>query len=125
MIKILLAVGSGSFLGGVLRFLASKYLQSVTASSFPLGTFAVNIVGCLLMGLFFGMSDRMSPYNAELRLFLTVGFCGGFTTFSAFSLENMTLIKDGNYALFGIYAGVSVFIGLAAIIGGHTLTKLF
>lgn len=124
MIKILLAIGSGSFLGGVLRYLASRYIQGATDNTFPFSTFAVNVIGCFLIGLFFGLAERGSLANTELRLFLTVGLCGGFTTFSAFSLESLLLLKDGSFFPFFLYTGLSVFIGLIATYGGYALIRI-
>lgn len=125
MLKILLVIGSGSFLGGVSRYLASRYIQNTFISAFPFGTFIVNLLGCFLIGLFFGLSERGNLSNSELRLFLTVGFCGGFTTFSTFSNENMALLRDGSFFYFTLYAGLSVFLGLAATFAGHALIKTF
>jgi CrcB protein len=124
MLKILLVIGSGSFLGGIARFLLSRGIQNSVISSFPFGTFWVNIIGCFLIGLIYGLSDRGNLSNNELRMFLTVGFCGGFTTFSTFSSENMALLRDGSFLYFSLYAGLSVFLGLLATFGGHALTKI-
>ncbi|HOP14600.1 MAG TPA: fluoride efflux transporter CrcB, partial [Lentimicrobium sp.] len=100
MLKILLFIGSGSFLGGIARYLLSKSIQQTVITSFPLGTFWVNITGCFLIGLIYGLSDRGTPISNELRLFLAVGFCGGFTTFSTFSHENLALLRDGSFLYF-------------------------
>jgi CrcB protein len=124
MLKILLFIGSGSFLGGVARYLLSRGIQNSVISSFPFGTFWVNIIGCFLIGLFYGLSDKGNLANNELRMFLTVGFCGGFTTFSTFSGENMAMLRDGSFLYFSLYAGLSVFLGLLATFGGHALTKI-
>jgi len=124
MLKILLVIGSGSFLGGVARFLLSRGIHNSVISSFPFGTFWVNIIGCFLIGLIYGLSDKGNLSNNELRMFLTVGFCGGFTTFSTFSSENMALLRDGSFLYFSLYAGLSVFLGLLATFGGHALTKI-
>lgn len=122
--KILLFIGSGSFLGGIARYLLSRGIQNSVITSFPLGTFWVNIIGCFLIGLIYGLSDRGTPISNELRLFLAVGFCGGFTTFSTFSNENLALLRDGSILYFSLYAGLSVFIGLLVTFGGHALTKI-
>ncbi len=74
MIKILLIIGTGSFIGGVSRFLASRYIQNAVISSFPFGTFIVNVSGCFLIGLFYGLSERGNFISPEWRMFLTVGF---------------------------------------------------
>lgn len=124
MLKILLFIGSGSFLGGIARYLLSRGIQNSVITSFPLGTFWVNIIGCFLIGLIYGLSDRGTPISNELRLFLAVGFCGGFTTFSTFSNENLALLRDGSILYFSLYAGLSVFIGLLVTFGGHALTKI-
>lgn len=123
MLKILFIIGTGSFLGGVSRFLLSKTIQNTVLSSFPHGTFWVNLIGCFLIGVFFGLSERGNLVTADMRMFLIVGFCGGFTTFSTFSIENLTLLKDGNFFYFASYAGLSVFLGLLATYAGHLVSK--
>lgn len=123
MIKILLLVGTGSFVGGISRFITSRFIQNSVISTFPIGTFTVNIVGCFLIGLIYGLSERGNVMNDNVRLFLTVGFCGGFTTFSTFSIENMTLLKDGNFLYFALYASLSVFVGLMATYFGSVTIK--
>lgn len=125
MLKILVIIGTGSFLGGISRFLTSRFVQNTIISSFPYGTFVVNILGCFLVGLFYGISERGNIMNAEWRMFLTVGFCGGFTTFSTFANENVALLKDGNILYFALYASLSVFIGILATYSGNLITKIF
>ncbi len=125
MLKILFIIGSGSFIGGIARYLTSRYIQNTLISAFPYGTFVVNILGCFLIGLFFGISERGNLINAEWRLFLTVGFCGGFTTFSTFANENVALLRDGNFFYFALYTGLSVFLGLMATYLGNLTIKLF
>jgi len=124
MLRILLLIGSGSFLGGILRFLTARYVQNEAMSSFPFGTFVVNILGCLLIGLFYGLAERGEWMSDDIRMFLTVGFCGGFTTFSTFANENIALLRDGNFLYFALYASLSVFLGLLATFAGHFITKL-
>ena len=121
---MILIIGTGSFIGGVARFLTSRLIQNLTISSFPLGTFIVNITGCFLIGLFYGLSERGNIMNDELRIFLTVGLCGGFTTFSTFTNENVSLIRDGNFFHFLLYTGLSVFIGIVATYLGNVTTKI-
>ena len=124
MIKSLLFIGTGGFLGSISRFLASKYLQNNFPSAFPIGTFFVNITGCLLIGLIYGFSERTSLLSPGWKLFLTVGFCGGFTTFSTFANENLALLRDGEYFHFLLYVGLSVFLGIAATFFGVLITKI-
>ena len=124
MFKLILLVGAGGFIGSVARFLGGRYITENFLSSFPFGTMTVNIIGCFLIGVFYGMSERGNLMNEEWRIFLTVGFCGGFTTFSSFASENLTLIRDGAFVYFLLYTGLSVFLGLAATFLGNALTKI-
>jgi CrcB protein len=124
MIKTLLIIGSGGFLGSVSRFLASRFLQNSFPSTFPFGTFFVNITGCLLIGLIYGFSEKSSLLTSGWKLFLAVGFCGGFTTFSTFANENLALLRDGSFLYFFLYTGLSVFLGIGATFLGVLITKL-
>jgi CrcB protein len=121
--KLLLFIGTGSFIGGILRYLLSFFITSRSNSSFPFGTFAVNIIGCLLIGLVFAISEKISLAQ-EWRLFLATGILGGFTTFSAFSNESLTLLRDGQFLIAGLYISLSVFVGIAATLIGYALIKL-
>jgi CrcB protein len=78
----------------------------------------------LLIGLLYGIFERSAYLSAEWRLFLTVGFCGGFTTFSSFANENFVLIKDGEFFYFLLYTGLSIFLGLTATFLGNLITKM-
>ncbi len=125
MIKTILLVGTGGFLGSVSRFLASRFMQMSFPSAFPYGTFLVNITGCLLIGLIYGFSERSSLLTTEWKLFLAVGFCGGFTTFSTFANENLALLRDGEFFYFILYTGLSVFLSITATFLGVLITKIF
>jgi CrcB protein len=125
MIKTLLLVGAGGFLGSISRFLASRFMQNNYPSAFPFGTLFVNITGCFLLGLIYGISERSSLFNPGWKLFLTVGFCGGFTTFSTFANENLAMLRDGDFFHFLLYTGLSVFLGIAATFLGVLITKIF
>lgn len=123
--KFILLIGTGGFIGSVTRYLISKYIQDLSVfPSFPLGTFIVNILGCLFIGLLFGTAEKGTWMSPEIRMFLTVGFCGGFTTFSTFSNEAIALLRDGEILYFLSYIGLSVLLGLVAVYMGYLITKL-
>ena len=124
MFKTLLLVGSGGFLGSISRFLTSRFLQNNFPSAFPFGTFFVNVSGCLLIGIIYGFSERSSLLTPGWKMFLAVGFCGGFTTFSTFANENLALLRDGDFFHFSLYTGLSIFLGIAATFLGVIITKI-
>ncbi|MCK9159567.1 MAG: fluoride efflux transporter CrcB [Bacteroidaceae bacterium] len=124
MLKALFFVGMGSLSGGITRFLISKFVQSSTVLSFPLGTFVVNVLGCFAIGMFYGLFETGHLMNNNLRLFLTVGFCGGFTTFSTFMNENYLFLKDQNFFYLAIYTSLSLFVGLIMLYVGYSIIKL-
>jgi len=120
--KIVLLVGLGSFIGGISRYLVTLFIQNKFLSSFPYGTLVVNITGCFLIGVIYGFSDRGSM-NAEWRIFLATGIMGGFTTFSSFSNETVSMLRDAQYWPAFSYVALSVIIGLAATFGGISFIK--
>jgi fluoride exporter len=124
MFKTLLLIGTGGFLGSVTRFVTSKFLQDNYPSAFPFGTLFVNISGCFLIGLIYGISEKSSLLTSGWKMFLAVGFCGGFTTFSTFANENLALLRDGDFLHFIIYTASSVFLGIAATFFGVLITKI-
>ena len=120
MIKNILLVAFGGAVGSVLRYLVSKWLQEASAVAFPVGTLVVNVVGCLLIGLIYGASDRWG-ISGDMRLLLTVGFCGGFTTFSTFMNESLSLMRADNLLSLALYASLSVGLGLVAVWAGSRI----
>ena len=125
MLKTLLIVGAGSFTGGVLRYLVSKLLQNIGSQSFPISTFLVNRIGCFAIGLFYGLFERNNLMNTDVRLFLTVGLCGGFTTFSTFINESYQLLKEDNFLYLFAYTSVSLLGGLFVLYIGYTVIRMF
>lgn len=123
MLKNIFIVAIGSGAGGVLRYLLSKVIQGSVFTSFPIGTMTVNILGCLLIGIFYGMFDRGTLLSPGLKLLLTVGFCGGFTTFSTFMNESLHLFRTDNILYGALYVSGSVFIGIIAVFIGSQIIK--
>jgi CrcB protein len=120
--KWFLMVGMGSFAGGVLRYWITQWLHARYPGSFPIGTWMVNMLGCFLIGLFFAYTER-SYVNQEVRLFMTTGLLGGFTTFSAFSNESIGLFRSGNITSAMLYVVASLLVGLLATWLGYTLLR--
>ena len=114
MIKNILLVAFGGAVGSVLRYLVSKWLQEASSAAFPVGTLVVNVVGCSLIGLIYGASDHWG-ISGDMRLLLTVGFCGGFTTFSTFMNESLSLMRADNLLSLALYASLSVGLGLVVV----------
>lgn len=126
MLKNILLVALGGAAGSVARYLLSKAIQDTAATAFPWGTMAVNVAGCLLIGLLYGLAaSDGARLGADLKLMLTVGFCGGFTTFSTFANESLTLAKSGDALLSAAYIGSSVALGVLAVAAGAQLAKAF
>lgn len=125
MIKNILLVGLGGGLGSIARYVCQRWFSMQYMHSFPWGTFAVNIAGCFLIGLFWGISFKTFDSNESWKLFLMTGICGGFTTFSAFTLEGIGLMREQKMLLFFLYAAGSVVVGLLATYAGMRLTRGF
>jgi len=124
MIKTLFLVGLGGATGCIFRYLTSIIISRQFSTIFPLATFTVNILGCLIIGILLGMFERQQLVNQDLKFLLITGFCGGYTTFSTFSSENLTLLHGGNYTTAFTYILTSVLTGLLAVWGGIMVTKI-
>lgn len=123
MIKSLLIVGLGSFCGGALRYYISTLMKSACSQGFPWGTLSVNLVGCLLIGLLLGIFSRCGVQSNSWSLLLTVGLCGGFTTFSTFANESLQMLQSGNTLNLLIYILASVIVGIALVALGYWIVK--
>jgi len=124
MLKSILIVGFGGFVGTVARFLTSRYFQENITSVFPWSTLFINIAGSLLIGFIYGLSEKGDFLSSDVRLFLTVGICGGFTTFSTFSNDAFLLLRQDEWIRFAFYTSMSFFLGLLAVYGGRIIIKL-
>lgn len=123
MWRMMLLTGFGGFIGTCCRFLVNRLFALFYKAPFPLATFLINIVGCLLFGLIVGWLNRYGMVNQKVYSFLIVGFCGGFTTFSTFSFESLKLMGNGEMLVSFSYMGLSVLIGLFATWIGLNLTN--
>jgi len=117
-------VGFGGFIGTVARYLTSRYFQENIASVFPWSTLTINVIGSLLIGIFYGISEKGDFLSPDFRLFLTVGICGGFTTFSTFSNDAFILLRQDEWLRFAFYTSMSFFLGLLAVYFGRIIIKL-
>jgi CrcB protein len=123
MLKNLLIVGLGGSIGSIARYLCQKYFQQHYPHPFPFGTFTVNILGCFLIGVFYALSEKGNLIGPEWRIFLTTGICGGFTTFSSFAYENVTLLRAADFLYAGLYVAGSIILGIMATFCGIVLLK--
>lgn len=124
MIKILI-IGTGGFLGAVLRYYASGYAQYISGSySFPVGTLAVNLIGCFIIGAVSKLAEDIGLFSIETRLFLTIGFLGAFTTYSTFGYETLSLLRDNEWLYALTNVGLHLFLGIGAVWVGRSIVLL-
>ena len=118
----IILVGVGSFLGGIARYISTLVINQKLNTDFPYATLSINIIGCLVIGIVYGIFEK-SIITSDWKLFLATGICGGFTTFSAFSNESLDLLKQGNTLGMLTYIGVSILFGLIATYLGYWIVK--
>ena len=123
MVSNCFAVGAGGFVGAVFRYLVG-FIPQLQRGAFPLATLLINVAGAVLIGAVAEKAGSVSGMNPTLLLFLKVGVCGGFTTFSTFSLEGVGLLESGRTGLFFLYALLSVALCLGGVLLGRTLVSL-
>lgn len=115
MLRTILIVGTGGFIGSVMRYLVQVLAEKGLTSTFPLGTLIANIAGSFIIGMVFALAEKGNLMSAEWRIFLTVGICGGFTTFSAFAYNNFTMLKEHSFGQLFINVGGNLFFGILAV----------
>lgn len=123
MLKSILLVGAGGALGSILRYLTSLWINRHTDAHFPWATFVVNIIGSFLIGLLFGYLEKQQIANENIKYLFITGFCGGYTTFSTFAIENTGLIQSQHTITAFVYIALSIVTGLAAVWFGLFLMK--
>jgi CrcB protein len=123
MLKSMIIVGIGSFLGGSLRYVTSTMMKNVCGQDLPWGTLTVNLLGCLVFGLIFALFSKYATTSSPWYLLFTTGICGGFTTFSTFANESMQMLQSGNIGGFIGYVSTSVIGGIALIGLGYWIIK--
>lgn len=123
MLRTILIVGTGGFIGSVMRYLLQIFVEKDLTSTFPWGTFIANILGSFIIGIVFALAEKGNVLSAEWRMFLAVGICGGFTTFSSFAYNNLTMLKEHSFGQLLWNIGGSLFFGILAVYLGIILVK--
>jgi fluoride exporter len=124
MLRTILLVGTGGFIGSVMRYLVQYYMEKTLTSTFPWGTFIANIAGSFIIGMIFALAEKGNLLSAEWRIFLAVGICGGFTTFSSFAFNNLTLLNERAWGSLLLNIGGNLFLGILAVYVGIILIRM-
>jgi CrcB protein len=124
MLRTILLVGTGGFIGSVMRYLVQVFVEKDMSSTFPYGTLVANIAGSFIIGVVFALTDKGDLMSAEWRMFLAVGICGGFTTFSSFAYNNFTMLKENAFGTFFLNVFGSLFLGILAVYLGVLLVRV-
>lgn len=122
MLRTVLLVGTGGFIGSAMRYLLQVFVEKGMGSTFPLGTLIANIAGSFLIGIVFALAEKQ-VMSAEWRLFMSVGICGGFTTFSAFAFNNFNMIKEHTWNQLMLNVGGNLILGVFAVYLGIILVR--
>ncbi|MFB6340414.1 fluoride efflux transporter CrcB [Saccharicrinis sp. FJH2] len=123
MLRTLLIIGTGGFLGSISRYGVTLLTTKWWGNAFPWGTLTVNIIGSFLIGIIYGLAVQNDWLTADLRLFLAIGFCGSFTTFSTFSYDIIQMINTGHFIYTSLYVAGSILMGMLAVFAGIGLFK--
>lgn len=115
--------GVGGFVGTCLRYLTGKLCHLLVVGSFPLGTFVVNVVGSLIIGLFLGVAERTNTITPAISALLITGFCGGFTTFSSFANDMYVLLQARHWPVMILYVSLSLVLGVGMVCLGRWLVR--
>jgi len=124
MLKNILLIGAGGFIGSVARYFVSRLNLLVSFLAIPVGTLLVNVLGSFLIGFLTGVAGKSELLSEEWRLFLMVGICGGFSTFSTFTSENLMLMHNGQFGALFLYTALSLILGFAAVYIGYATSNI-
>ena len=123
MLRTILLVGAGGFIGSVMRYLVQYFVEKDVSSTFPYGTLIANVAGSFIIGIVFALAEKGNLMSSEWRMFIAVGICGGFTTFSSFAYNNFIMLKENSYGPFFINVFGSLFLGILAVYLGVVVVR--